>query len=426
MLRTYDPAIFNFSLESLGDEYIIGVYFIKQKAIDHLETTGFMCLESSTGGWIDFPGETRNIRETLTNKIVGYYPIPSNDEEYKSAVVSVAFSINGSAGWNRSISMLLTCVAGNILEMPGEIKLIDIYFPEKYIKSFNGPKFGADGIRNIVNNHNQPLVNMMIKPKMGLGPKELKHMSYEAAIGGVDHIKDDEIAASIYNCSLEERITAVVEGLKQAEQMTGKKVIYTPNISGKQTEVIDNAKKAIELGSTGIMVNFSQGYETLRMLAESKDINVPILFHPAGSSANRSISKIVNSKLARICGADLYLPGSPWAKWSKSSDLESTVRSAHLLTSRLYDLKSSMIVQSATTAKIPVTISDYGLDIVVGGGAAIHGHPDGITAGVKAIKQAIDLTLKGIDLSEGMKEYPELRKTLENTNVFQRPTQTRY
>lgn len=424
--RTYDPAIFNFSLESLNDDYIIGVYYLKQEAVDHLETTGFMCLESSTGGWIDFPGETREIREKLTNKIVSYFPVPSNNEGQKSAIVMIAFSINGSAGYNTSISMLLTCIAGNILEMPGDIKLIDVIFPKSYINHFKGPKFGVEGIRKIVNVSDQPLVNMMIKPKMGLNAQELKRMSYEAAIGGVDHIKDDEIASSIYNCSLEDRISAIVEGLNEAKGITGKTVIYTPNISGKQSEVFDNARKAIELGATGIMVNIAQGFETLRMLAESEEINVPILFHPAGSPANRSISKIVNSKLARICGADLYLPGSPWAKWQRSEDLESTIRSAQILTSNLYELNKTMIVQSATPAKIPVTVSDYGIDVVVGGGAAIHGHPDGITAGVKSIKQAIELTMKGINLKDRKNSFEELSKALEGKEVFQRPAQTRY
>lgn len=432
MEHFYEPTIFNYTLESISqDDYIIATYFLSQETIDHLKTVGFMSLESSTGGWIDFPGETKEIRHTLSAKILGYYPIPSSinentDTDKKSAVVQLGYPIKGSAGSTGSISMLMTCIAGNILEMPGEVYLLDISLPKPFVNNFQGPKFGVKGIREYLEVGERPLVNMMIKPKTGLTPDLIQKMAYEAGLGGVDHIKDDEISSDNPNCSFEERITAVMAGLNKAEEETGNKAIYTVNITDIQSQILDKAKRALELGANGIMLNNAQGFESLRILAESKEIDVPILYHPAGMTANKSINRMVVAKLARLCGADLYLTGSPFAKWSKKEEMESTVRSAQIVNAPFYHINESFIVQSSTAGKVPTIISDYGFNTVLGGGGAIHGHPDGVTSGVKAVRQAIDLAIQGESLEERKNKFKELSKALELNPVFERPSVERF
>jgi len=428
-MTIYDPSIFHYSHESLQDEdYVIATYYFKREALDHLNLVGFMALESSTGGWMDFPGETSEIRGKLAAKIVGYYPIPveSERESEKAAIVQMAYPTKGTAGWNANIPMLLTAVAGNILEMPGEIKLIDIILPESFVKQFKGPRFGVKGIRELLDAPGRPLVNMMIKPKVGLLPDSVEDMAYQAGLGGVDHIKDDEMMAEVFNSTFEDRIQAVMKGLKRAEDQTGNKALYTVNVSGTGQDLMDRAEKAVELGANAIMVNFSQGFESLRMLAENPNVNVPILFHPAGSSANNSISRMVLAKLARLCGADFYLTSSPWAKWADSEELESIVRSAQLLFSKFYEHEETFIVQSATAGKVPTIIEDFGNHVVLGGGGAIHGHPDGIAGGVKAIHQAINATMTGVSLKDYAKNHIELANALRISPTFYRQTEKRY
>jgi len=54
-----------------------------------------------------------------------------------------------------------------------------------------------------------------------------------------------------------------------------------------------------------------------------------------------------------------------------------------------------------------------GKDVVLQAGGGIHGHPFGTLAGAKAMRQAVDATLKKISLKEYAKTHVELEKALE-------------
>lgn len=428
MKYTYEPVIFENLIESIDlDGHIIATYYFNQaEVLDHLEIVGFMSLEASTGGWMDFPGETPEVRRNMAAKIVGFYPVPAGVTGSKAAIVQLAFPIKGPAGWGESIPMLLTAVAGNILSMPGEVYLQDIRVPRKFAAAFPGPKFGVKGIRELLCVPDRPLVNMMVKPKVGLPAETIGNMCYEAAMGGVDHIKDDEMASEVFNCSFDDRLHQAMAGLKRAYEESGKKAIYTINVTDQGTKTIGKAKRAVEAGANALMVNFPAGFEALRTLAADPEINVPILFHPTHSSAVKSISRVVWAKLARLCGGDIYLPGSAWGKWSGTEDIELFVRSKHALQAEFYGMPRTFALESSVAGKVPVFVADMGKDIILGGGGAIHGHPGGIRAGVKAIRQAIDAVMQGISLTEYAKDHAELKASVDAFGTFQRPKEKRY
>ena len=95
-----------------------------------------------------------------------------------------------------NIPQLLSIVAGNLfgLRRVQNARLLDVRLPRKYVMGFKGPKFGVDGIREIVGTTEcrRPHIGTIIKPKLGLSPKRTAEVGYEAALGGVDFIKDDE------------------------------------------------------------------------------------------------------------------------------------------------------------------------------------------------------------------------------------------
>lgn len=95
--------------------------------------------------------------------------------------------------------MMLSTVIGNI-SSSGKVKLLDLSFPESFLGQFKGPKFGVNGIRELLGVWDRPLLNNMIKPCTGLDPEETAKLAYEAAVGGVDIIKDDELVADAPHC----------------------------------------------------------------------------------------------------------------------------------------------------------------------------------------------------------------------------------
>ena len=95
-----------------------------------------------------------------------------------------------------NIPQYLSVIAGNLFGLGKleAVRLLDIDIPDALRRHHTGPKFGIEGVRKIVGTEvsRRPHVGTIIKPKVGLTPKDTAAVAYEAAVGGVDLIKDDE------------------------------------------------------------------------------------------------------------------------------------------------------------------------------------------------------------------------------------------
>jgi ribulose-bisphosphate carboxylase large chain len=87
------------------------------------------------------------------------------------------------------------------------VKLLNLQLPQESVRMFKGPKFGIEGVRNIVGTSVDrcPHLGTIIKPKVGLNPKKTAKVAYKAAMGGVDFIKDDETLTNQKFCPLAEK-----------------------------------------------------------------------------------------------------------------------------------------------------------------------------------------------------------------------------
>ena len=157
------------------DEYLIATYlasFAAEVPIPLLSMA--LAVEQSTGTWVAVPGETSEIRCHHIAKVLGVYELPDYEFsvppslETRNWIIQVAYP---EVNIGSQIPMLLTSVVGNI-SMGGNIKLLDIRFPQKFVAGFKGPKFGIAGVREILGIPKRPLLNNMIKPCTGY-PLEL-------------------------------------------------------------------------------------------------------------------------------------------------------------------------------------------------------------------------------------------------------------
>jgi len=400
------------------DEYIIGTYLACfPKDIPIPFAAQLLAIEQSTGTWVPVPGETPEVRHKHVAKVIGVYEVPDyefsvpSSVETRNYIIQIAYP---EVNIGEQIPMLLTTVVGNI-SMAGQIKLVDVYFPEKYVAGFQGPKFGIPGVREILGVHDRPLLNNMIKPCTGYTPEVGVRLFREAALGGCDNIKDDELLADASFNAVEKRVKLYMEAERQVYEETGEHTLYTVNISDKVPKVFENAKRAVELGCNAIMVNYlAVGFPVLQALAEDPEINVPILGHMdvAGAmymSPYHGISShIVLGKLLRLAGADLAVIPAPYGKASVIEDKFLNVW--RNMTFPMYQLKPVFPLPGGgiTPAMVPKMVKDLGKDVVVAAGGAIHAHPQGPAAGARAFRQAIDATMQGISLEEAAKEHPEL------------------
>jgi 2,3-diketo-5-methylthiopentyl-1-phosphate enolase len=405
------------------DDYVIGTYLVSYSAALPIPIIApMLAVEQSTGTWLPVPGETPEVRCQHVAKVIGVYELP--DYEFtvppnlqtRQWFVQVAYP---EINIGEQIPMLLTTVVGNI-SMGGDIKLVDIRFPEKYVAGFKGPKFGIEGIRKILGVKKRPLLNNMIKPCTGYPLKVGAELFRKAALGGCDIIKDDELIADASFNSVRGRVKRYMEIEKQVYEKTGEHTLYTVNITDKIPKVFENARRAVELGCNALMINYlAVGFPVMQALADDPSINVPILAHMDVAGAlymspwHGLSSHLVLGKLPRLAGADIVVIPAPYGK---APVIDYKFRNvARNLTFPLYQLKPTFPMASGgiTPSMVPQVMAALGNDIVIGSGGGIHAHPKGPVAGGKAFRQAIDATMQGIPLSEYAKDHQELAIALK-------------
>ena len=389
-----------------GGEYTIATYFVELKPrTDIMKFAEALAIEQTTGTWLEVPEETPDLRSKHCGKVCGVWEVPAyefelpNDIETRKYVLQIAYP---EINFGSQVPMLLSTVIGNI-SMSGRLKLIDLKFSDKFLNGFKGPKFGIEGVRKILNVHDRPLLNNMIKPCTGYTPDVGAKLFYKAASGGVDIVKDDELISDpVYN-RMEDRVKLYMEKEKQVYEETGERTLYTVNITNTAQKAIDNAKRAIDLGANALMINYlTCGYSVLQALSEDPEITVPILAHLdfAGTMYESHFSglssHLVLGKLVRLAGADLIIYPSPYGKFKFFR--EKHLQIANALTYQMGELKRIFPGPGGgiNNGVVHTLVEDMGMDCIVACGGAVHGHPMGPVAGGKALRQVIDAAVKGI------------------------------
>lgn len=424
----YDPHMFDYMWESCipSDDFIVGTYYIEdtledQDFIDHLGQVERLAAEGSTSSWMDVKELTPEVRERLMSKVLGYYEIPA-PKGTRKAVIQLGFP---TAAWdvNVNIPMLLLSIAGNCFAFPNKMRLLDIYIPQKLAEKFGGPKFGVPGVRKILDVPERPLTLQIIKPKMGMTPEETANQVYQSALGGADLCKDDEMCSELANCSFEARLEAVLKALAKAERETGHKTLYMVSITDEVDRIQAKARKACEMGATGLLLAYSAGPSILRVLAEDPKITAPILLHVSHLLALLPTMNFpVLAKICRLCGADMMLTPSIWSSIPVAS-AEESLRTSQMLHAPFYHIKPIFPMPGAGIypGVVPPMLEENGPDMIFMAGGGMLGHPMGYTAGAMAFRQSIDAAMAGIPLDQAAQDKPELMAALKTWGIRHRP-----
>jgi 2,3-diketo-5-methylthiopentyl-1-phosphate enolase len=175
----------------------------------------------------------------------------------------------------------------------------------------------------------------------------------------------------------------------------------------------------VQAGANGLLIDSSAGFGSLRMLAEDPSIKVPILYHPCFdgtmvTSERSGLSFPLLAKLVRIAGADVmvlysYLGKIPSA--TKNSNLQVLGQAMCSLHGKM--AMGCLVAAGVHPGLVPALLNDFGPEIIVGAGGAVHGHPKGSRAGARAMRQAIDAVMNHTSLEEAAGKHEELRLALE-------------
>ena len=333
-----------------------------------------------------------------------------------------------------NMPQIFSSVAGNIFGMKAlkNLRLEDIQWPEKIMKSFKGPQFGVDGIRKFLNVYNRPLAGTIIKPKLGLSHKDHAKVAYQAWVGGLDIVKDDENLTSQSFNKFEDRIIETLRMRDKAEKETGEKKVYMPNVTAETSEMIKRAKFVKDHNGDYAMVDIlTVGWSGLQSLRNAMDDYKLVLHgHRAMHAAltrnpKHGISMLVLADAVRLIGVDQLHIGTVVGKMSGGKnevisigeEVEKNIitEHGHILSENWQGIKPVFAVCSGglhpgLVAKIAQLL---GKDIIVQAGGGVHGHPGGTEDGAAAMRQAVDAVGDNVPLKEYAKTHKELKQALD-------------
>jgi len=410
----YDEFV-DSSVRPRKDDIVALFRFTCDRGISVKEALGRVASESSVGTWTTLAQLPKRIPEM---KAVAYKW--KLDAGGKSGLAWVTYPAELWEPGN--MPQLLSGVAGNIFGMKAVkwLRLVDIQLPAWYLKGFRGPHDGIAGLRKRLRVPKRPLTATVPKPKLGWSATEHADLGYEAWMGGVDLIKDDENLTSQSFNRFQKRVELLGKMRRRAERETGEVKSALLNVTAETNEALRRAKLLSREGWEYAMVDVvTTGWAALQTLRDAfDDLDLAIHAHRAmhamfTKSEEHGMSMPCMAKLLRLVGVDQLHAGtvvgklvSPkhevMASAATLRDKKVKAIEGHLLDQDWGAFKPAFPVASGGlhVGIVPDVMRIFGNDQVIQLGGGIHGHPDGTRAGAEALLHVIRGTMHGMRLPD--------------------------
>ncbi len=385
------------------------------------------CSEQSTAQWSRV-GVNEDFRKSYGAKVLNWQVL----EELKKLSYPVEHAAVGKihacrvtiahphGNFGPKLPNLLTAVCGEgTYFTPGIpiVKLLDISFPEDYLARFEGPKFGIEGIREMLGAYNRPIFFGVVKPNIGLQPEHFAEIAYKSWLGGLDIAKDDEMLADVEWSTTKRRTELLGKARAKAERLTGDKKIYLANITDEVDKMIEQHDVAVANGANALLVNaLPVGLSAVRMLR--KHTKVPLIGHFPFIAAFSRLEKYgvhtkVITKLQRLAGFDaIIMPGFGNRMMTPEEEVRENIE---VCLNDMGTHKRSLPVPGGSDSALTLEnvyrkVGSVDFGFVPGRG--IFGHPMGPKAGASSIRQAWEAIEKGESLDSYAETHPELMAML--------------
>ena len=408
--------------------------YLLETAFDPRHAAEAMAGEQSSGTFVAVPGETPELKARAAARVEALRLL--DDDVREPSLPFAATPKDTPATWRRalvtlswpldnlgpSLPNLLATVAGNLFELKqiSGLRLLDLRLPEAFAGSYPGPKFGIPGTRRLAGVENGPLIGTIIKPSVGLGPEDTAALTKTLCEAGIDFIKDDELQSDGPACPFDDRVWAVMRVINAHADRTGKKAMFAFNLTGDLDQMRRRHDLLLEHGATCLMVSLnSVGLVGMIELARFSELPIHAHRNGWGYLSRHPLlgwSFVAWQKIWRLTGADHMHVNGLQSKFAEAD--ESVIASACACLTPLFDCRPCTVMpvfSSGQSAKqAPGTYAALGsTDLIVTAGGGIMAHPDGVAAGVVALREAWDAATAGVSLADYAREHPALAKALE-------------
>ncbi len=404
------------------------------------EVAATVAAESSTGTWTTVDEGSNAGMDNASQYRALVFDIEEDTKRFKVAYPADLFEHDNMAG-------MLAGFAGNIGGMKAikGIRLLDVRFPKRIVRSFPGPKFGIEGLRNFLGHYDDlddplrqkmPIMGTVPKPKVGRTAEQQAQLArsiWLAGDGTYDFIKDDENLTSLEFNSFYDRTKLVLGVQREVENTSKNKRFALLNVThSNMREMIRRAETIRDEGGRFMMIDaVTTGFAAMHTMRQ-EDFGLAIHAHRAmhsfmtrHSSLEKnlegfSISMVVLAKIYRLLGADSLHTGSPKAKmedYGESEEIAKIMTQDSIpantvqltLGQEWYGMKETWPVASGGLhpGVLDKVIEKMGKNIFIQLGGGVLGHPQGIARGVEAALEARKAIVAGETILEYVKKNPD-------------------
>lgn len=408
-------------------DHVIATYVI-ETSLPLERAAEVLAGEQSTGTFVPVHRESDDVRARFAAQVESLEEIPLTDASplpgsvgdpahRRRATLRLRFPLDN---FGPSIPNLQAAVAGNLFEIKelAAIKLVDLALPDAFAARYGGPRFGIAGTRTLMGRPDGAMIGTIVKPSIGLAPAELAEVVGELAAAGIDFIKDDELQGNGPSAPLAERVAAVMPVLRAHADRTGRMPMYAFNITDDIDLLEQNHDLVVGAGGTCVMVCINMvglaGLAHVRRFAQVPIHGHRAMFGAISRSPQLGFSFRAWQKLARLSGADhLHTNGISNKFYESDDDVLDAIAAVR---TPLRGVGPTVPVLSsgqwgglahATHAAVGST------DLLVLAGGGIHGHPDGVAAGVASMRDAWASAQRGESVTEALAGSLPLRRAAE-------------
>lgn len=330
-----------------------------------------------------------------------YETIPAELKSFVGRVSSIEQI--GSNRWESSIRFkkelvagdplqFLNVIFGNVSIKPG-IQITDL--DRSYLSDLlPGPAIGIQGIREQLDAHARPLSCTALKP-LGSSTENLAGLAEQFASGGIDIIKDDHGLANQPMAKFKSRVDECAQAIRKGVQLSGKKTLYFPNITGTPNQVMQRVQIAEQLGADGVLISPQlTGLNSLIDIARSQT-GLPVMAHPAFSGPY-TIHKTSGFKpgifyglLWRAFGADCIIYPNAGGRFSYT--LEECLNINKECRSTDLNLRTALPVPAGGIDRnsLALWIEKYGENTLFLVGGSLYQHPEGLCGAAQEFQQKL-------------------------------------
>lgn len=293
-----------------------------------------------------------------------------------------------------SVPQLFNLLYGNI-SLKDNIRISDLELPSSLLQAFDGPRYGIEGIRQLVGIGGRPLACCAIKP-LGLPVEQLARIAGAYAAGGADLIKDDHGLGNQSFHPFAERVVRCQEAITRANAASGNNAVYFPMVSGGYDTLEQQVRTAVREGVRGVLIGpMLVGLDAMRHLA--REYNLAVMAHPALTGTffhdrdHGMTPAVLLGRLFRLIGADVSIFPNAGGRFHFSDD--ECLELSEALRTPLGDLNPAFPCPAGGLHldRVPELISRYGPDTVILVGGDVLRRED-IESGTREFMDALRAT----------------------------------